>query len=210
MSKLKTLLANPCFIAIVGMLGSDGPGEAANAAAKATKMLADAGVTWAELLAAQGGGKGSRGDDVMQAELYRTRAQLQLAHRAEEIAGIRAKKAERMNYELRKQLDAHKDMVASLEAALKKANDQRPKMGFPDADKVSGTTPTWEDDFTPKTPTEIRRWLGILAGQYWADLNEWEINYFTDFIENKKAILTAKQYGIFKRTATKVGLPLDF
>lgn len=38
------------FTQICGMLGSDQPGERANAALFATKMLRDAGMTWAALL----------------------------------------------------------------------------------------------------------------------------------------------------------------
>ncbi len=38
------------FIAIVGMLGSDGQGERANAAALATKMLKEADLTWDEVI----------------------------------------------------------------------------------------------------------------------------------------------------------------
>lgn len=43
------------FISIVGMLGSDGVGERANAAALATKMLRDSGLSWEELLNAEAG-----------------------------------------------------------------------------------------------------------------------------------------------------------
>lgn len=43
-------LDNRRFTQICGMLGSDQPGERANAALFATKMLRDAGMTWAALL----------------------------------------------------------------------------------------------------------------------------------------------------------------
>ncbi len=223
--KAKTLLQNPRFIAIVGMLGSNGPGEASNAAAMATKMLAEAGLTWGELLEGSGGSGGGFGGSErrLQATLRATQTQLQTAQRMNESLLTENKQLRHQVRQLSELSRAKEDMVKSLEAALRKANQQRPKEepkqgGFrftdvPEDDghpnPRSGHAETGVD-FSPRTYREILPWLTRLHKEGWEDLTDWEESFFSDFIERKKGISTERQYAIFKRTADKTGIPLDF
>lgn len=218
--KLKALLENKRFVAIVGMLGSNGSGEAANAAAMATKMLQDAGVTWGELLKAQDGSAGYGGRDTHNATLQRLWAE----QRRSEASETRARHAEENVRKLKRQLHEKTEearnltsMVRTLEAALKKANEQRHSAGgggfrFTDVpgEDQRRAAPPQDDSFTPKTYREIHPWMERLVKEAWDDLSDWEVSFFTDFYEKKKAILSDKQYAVFKRVAVKTGLPLDF
>lgn len=64
MSKVQTFLRDrgQRFFAIIGLLSSDHDGERANAAAKATQMLKEAGLTWGELSGTLGTTPGSTAD----------------------------------------------------------------------------------------------------------------------------------------------------
>lgn len=219
--KVKQLLANKRFIAIVGMLGSNGSGEAANAAALATKMLQEAGLTWAELVNAV---PASGGPDPRQSAdfrildaLHRTQDALANIQRKNEalLSDLQAQK--RHVSKLKLELDDGKRMIASLEAALKKANEQRRAApgGFhftdaPEEDQRPRNAPPRDEAFQTRTYREIKDWLDRLVKEAWDDLSEWEVGFFTDFYEKKRALLTEKQYAVFKRTAEKTGLPLDF
>lgn len=61
--QVKTFLASPQgqrFIKLVGMLGSNGDGERANASAMANRLLQEAGLTWAEVLGGAGTSQGGQ------------------------------------------------------------------------------------------------------------------------------------------------------
>ncbi len=239
---LADLLRNPRFVAIVGMLGSNGSGEAANAAAMATKMLAEAGATWGELLEANGG----RGGGVDRSLLNSLQHQLHTAQSREEAAKNDLRWARENIGKLQtdlaalretnhKLLEQHAETVHKLRAlqtqitALQKtraekaepAGGWRPFHDTPPWDEEDARQPneapkqrTWsqrtaEPEFPIPYP-KIRTWLDMLQGNFWDDLNDWEQNFFYDFIDRKKAVKTDKQYAIFVRTAEKVGYALDF
>jgi hypothetical protein len=205
----KTLLTNKRFVSIVGMLGSNGPGEAANAAALATKMLAEAGLTWGELLA-DAGGPGDRyagGTDwnketVLQAEIQQLKLRIGQLQRKEEAAETRARRAENHVRDLRKELATSVEREQQLRSQLQAAQAKK-GWTFDDDTAAAGS-------WVPPPPLAHHDWLEDLLQYRDHDLNEWERNFFTDFAEKNKPIKTEKQYAIFKRVAEKLKLPLDF
>lgn len=243
-SKLKALLENDRFIAIVGMLGSDGHGERANAAAMANKMLTEAGATWAEVLAAKGG-SGGRVDNHDELRLIREVQQLKrelrdayaLHQKAIEGAAKDKKALKLARAENEKLLAQHAQVVHELRALktqierlrevreAKKAAAQAKGFGFahapdfgedehdgpPRRDYSKGDQPGPKYAFTGTIPfPKIRGWLDMLEANFWDDLSNWEKDFFGDFITNKKAVKSDKQYAVFQRTADKLGFELAF
>lgn len=146
-------------------------------------------------------------------DLRRVNRALADANAAHEVTLQKWSKDKQALSRARRDLDAKDDMIKSLEAALRKANEQRPK----EAPKQQGgfrftDVPPPEEPaiFAPVTYREVKGWLDKLVKEAWDDLSEWEVNFFTDFIEQKKGVVSERQHAIFKRVATKVGIPLDF
>lgn len=196
MQDVKDLLSNKRFVAIIGMLGSSGSGEAANAAAMATKMLKDAGLTWAELLNGMGGG----GPDPYHSS---TLQRLFAAQRAQEAAETRARKAEAKVRDVTEQLRIANLANEGLKARLKDFEK-------PDPEKFKGFTFSHADDapFRPLSYIEIEPFLKVLVGR-WDDLNDWEEGFFRDFVENQRGVKTEKQWAVFKRVSDKFKIPID-
>ncbi len=202
----RDLLQNKRFIAIVGMLGSNQAGEAGNAALMASKMLKDAGLTWAEILRAAESGGGS--DPYHQATLQR----LYAAQRAQEASETRARKAEAL---LREERAAHFKTMEQLRIAnlaIAGMKERLKDFEKPDPSKFKGFTFSHAEPaaFNGHVPyATIEPFLRALVDDAWDDLSEWEQGFFRDFVEKKRGIKSEKQWNIFKRIADKFDLPLD-
>jgi hypothetical protein len=205
--KVKTLLKNPRFIAIVGMLGSDGHGEAANAAAKASKMLKEAGTTWGELVAALEDGKGRGRGQSDPDTTYALQAALRHANAARQRWEEVARTAEKQLKEVSKEKNRLAELlhVTRTELEAVKGSIERLK-----AARNKGWTPFEEaaPEWVKPGPTAHLSWLTEVMSRHQKSLSSWEENFLLSF--EGKPVVSEKQYEILKRIAEKTKVPLDF
>lgn len=208
--KVKQLLQNKRFVAIVGMLGSSGDGERANAAALAGRMLQEAGITWGELVGALDAPAASRGRDysqgaataqvlALQGELQAARRRLADSQRREEIATTSARSAEARVKSLESQLDAARRRIQQLDGTLQRMQAQK-----------QGWTPfeTEVQEWVRPGSEDHLGWINKLLGYHQKKLTSWEIDFVSSFMD--KPVVSEKQYNVLKRIAEKIGVPLDF
>jgi hypothetical protein len=175
------------FIAIVGMLGSDGQGERANAAALATKMLKDWDLTWDEVIGTGNAGeKSSSNDSALKAHIVR----LEETNR-KNLAAIG---------NLRRENERLLARVTKLEAGpsgtrdYSKGEQAGPKHAYHDS---SGKIKTF-NFYINELIDQIENRLSM---------SEWEENFCMSIRQRNK--LSDKQLFHLRRLAEKAGVPCD-
>lgn len=183
MNKVQTFLRDKGqrFIAIIGMLGSDADGERANAAAKATTMLREAGLSWAELSASLGSAPASYSGS--------TAAERVLHHRANQ-AEARAAVAEKQVRHLQQAQRDQQRQILDLQAEV--ARLKRPQA--PPWDYSRGEE--WAEETKPKPKPKYQTFnvrLNELIDKLEdaLEMNDWETSFVTSI--RSRNFLTDKQ-----------------
>lgn len=183
-SKIEKFLASPAgqrFIKLAGLLGSNHPGEAANAAMLASKVLIMADLTWAEVIEGSAPVRGSF--DNPTDEMLRKRLEAVVTINRKQVAEIDQLKAE-------------------IEKLKNPPKDFR-KRKAPDVD--------WGTANAGKAyETDLQRDLNEAIDQIESaiELNDWERQFLTS-IRDIKWKISPKQWARLKILADQAGLKVD-
>lgn len=177
----------PRFFAIIGLLSSDAEGERANAAALATRMLKEAGLTWGELSGTFGSsspgsyGSGSRQETVLRG-LW-------------EQAKLRAEAAEKQVRHLQQSQREQQHLILKLQAEI--ARLRRPEPPPRDYSRGEEWAEQKQAGTKPKYKTFNVR-LNELADQLEdaLEMNDWEQGFVTSI--RSRSFLTDKQKAKFE------------
>ena len=224
------------FKKLIGMLGSDGDGERANASAMATKLLKDAGLTWGEVMEKTGPAPGASHSRYT-AGGYNTNDRLELIALRNALSAVRrdlssseaARKSAESTVKVQlKRLEAARKENRKLKELLTAAEDNvaAAKRAF----EVAGTSATEADQFFNKVGTGQRKGLKASSGRPKAfesplhkqlnelideieselELNDWESSFLTS-LRDLKWKISPKQWAKLCDLAEHAGVePMDY